>query len=66
MTNTRTLTRTKALLFALVRAFEFELAFDPKDMKTRSGIVQRPIIHSGPEAAKKAQLPLIVKAYRPL
>ena len=58
--------RLKALLFALVRAFEFELAFDVADMQVKSGIVMQPRIVKGPEAAPKSQMPLIVKPYRPL
>ena len=58
--------RMKALIFTLVRAFEFELAFDVADMQVKSGIVMQPRIVKGPEAAPKSQMPLIVKPYRPL
>jgi hypothetical protein len=51
----------KALLFTLVRAFEFELAVPVEDIGKRSSIVQRPIIRSQPEAGN--QMPLLVKRY---
>lgn len=55
----------KALLFALVRAFEFELAVDPREITKKSGIVQRPVIHAGTRQ-ERVELPLIFKAYRPI
>jgi hypothetical protein len=51
----------KALLFTLVRAFEFELAVPASDVGKRSAIVQRPFLRSDPE--NKSQLPLLVKPY---
>lgn len=56
--------RTKALLFALVRAFEFELAVKQEDVKKRSGIVQRPVIHYEGEKGSKVEMPLNIKPYR--
>ncbi|CAL1709423.1 unnamed protein product [Somion occarium] len=56
------LVEMKAILFALVRAFEFELAVKPEDLIKKSGIVQRPVIIS--EKEKGNQMPLLVKAYR--
>ena len=53
--------RMKALLFALVRAFEFELAVPAEDLIKRTGVVQRPLVRT--EMSKGTQLPLIVKAY---
>lgn len=53
----------KALLFALVRAFEFELAVPAADITSRTRIVQRPLLRS--EMEKGSQLPLLVKLYRP-
>ncbi|KAJ7435983.1 cytochrome P450 [Mycena galericulata] len=51
---------TKALLFTLVRAFEFELAFPVEDLgKMSSFIVQRPFVRSEREAGN--QLPLLVR-----
>lgn len=51
----------KALLFTLIRAFEFELAVPASDVGKRSSIVQRPFLRSDPE--NKDQLPLLVKPY---
>jgi hypothetical protein len=53
--------RMKALLFTLLRAFEFELAVSASDIGKKSTIVQRPILLSDPE--NKNQLPLLVKPY---
>jgi hypothetical protein len=52
----------KALLFTLVRAFEFELAVPANDIKKKQTIVQRPILVSEPEAGN--QMPLLIKPYR--
>lgn len=52
----------KALLFALVRAFEFELAVPATDIIKKSSLVQRPIVVSDPEGGN--QMPLLVKPYR--
>jgi len=54
----------KALLFTLVRAFEFELAVSAEDIGTRTTIVQRPVILSEPGA--RGQMPLLVKPYQGL
>ncbi|KAK7678026.1 hypothetical protein QCA50_018966 [Cerrena zonata] len=51
----------KALIFALVRAFEFELAVPVEDLIKKTGIVQRPLVRT--EMDKGTQMPLIVKAY---
>ena len=51
--------RTKALLFAIVRHFEFELAVSPLDLMRRSFIVGRPALTSNPSAG--AQLPLLIR-----
>ncbi|KIK80380.1 hypothetical protein PAXRUDRAFT_833550 [Paxillus rubicundulus Ve08.2h10] len=53
------LVEMKALLFTLVRAFEFELAVPASDIRKKSTIVQRPILRSDP--TNKAQLPLLLK-----
>ena len=53
----------KALLFMLVRSFEYELAVPVDDIIKRSGIVQRPLLKSQME--KGNQMPLIVKPYVP-
>jgi hypothetical protein len=52
----------KALLFTLVRAFEFELAVPVEDILTKQSIVQRPIVASEMEYGN--QMPLLVKPYR--
>ena len=51
----------KAMLFTLVRAFEFELAVDNKDVARTGTLLQRPSVLSRPE--KGAQMPLHVKEY---
>jgi len=51
----------KALLFTLVRAFEFELAVPAADIGRKITIVQRPMVRSEPGAG--AQMPLLVKSY---
>jgi len=52
-------TEIKALLFTLVRTFEFELALEPEDIIRKTGIVGRPIIASNPSAGP--QLPLLIR-----
>ena len=59
------LPRTKALLFALVRAFEFELAVPPEHIKKKSAVVQRPVVQPGEKKDGKTGMPLIIKPYRP-
>ncbi|KAL1726664.1 cytochrome P450 [Schizophyllum commune] len=49
----------KAILFVLVRSFEFELAVDPSDIKVRTAAVQRPALKSEPQST--AQLPVTVR-----
>ena len=51
----------KALLFTLVRAFEFELAVPVHNIMTRSVIVQRPMLRSAPDQG--SQMPLLLKRY---
>lgn len=53
----------KALLFTLVRAFEFELAVKPEDITKKTSIVQRPLVLS--EVENGSQMPLLIKPYRP-
>ncbi|KAJ3838895.1 cytochrome P450 [Lentinula raphanica] len=57
------LVEMKALLFVLVRKFEFDLAVSPDDVVGKSTIVQRPHLKSEPE--KGSQLPLWMKLYVP-
>ena len=53
----------KALIFTLVRAFEFELAVRQDDIKVMGpGAIARPFVSS--EAEKGAQLPLILRPYK--
>ena len=49
----------KALLFTLIRAFEFELAVPSKEIIRKTMIVQRPIVAS--EKEKGNQMPLRLK-----
>ena len=52
----------KALLFTLVRAFEFDLAVPSKDIcKKSSEIVQRPALATDPNHIN--QMPLLIKPY---
>ncbi|KDQ54060.1 hypothetical protein JAAARDRAFT_160998 [Jaapia argillacea MUCL 33604] len=53
---------TKAILFTLLRSFEFELAVPKEDIIKKTSIVQRPIVTS--EKEKKNQMPLFVRPYR--
>ncbi|OCH90693.1 cytochrome P450 [Obba rivulosa] len=57
-----TLVETKALIFSLVRAFEFELAVPPEDIKKKSQVAQRPIVKSEMETGN--QMPLRLKRYQ--
>lgn len=52
----------KALIYTLIRAFEFELAVPVADIRSKQTLVSRPIVLSEPEAG--AQMPLLVRAYR--
>jgi hypothetical protein len=51
----------KALIFTLVRAFEFELAVPAADIMKRTTVVQRPLLRSDPAAGN--QMPLLIKPY---
>jgi cytochrome P450 len=53
------LVEMKALLFTLLRAFEFELAVPPEDIAKKSLIVQRPLVLSEPQGGN--QMPLLLK-----
>ncbi|KAF8898203.1 cytochrome P450 [Gymnopilus junonius] len=53
------LVEMKALLFTLIRAFEFELAVPADEIVKKTTIVQRPIIKSDPEGGNR--MPLILK-----
>ncbi|KAN0097940.1 Cytochrome P450 [Tylopilus felleus] len=55
------LVETKAILFTLVRAFEFELAVPVSDIGSKTTMAQRPVLCSDP---KKPQLPLLIKPYK--
>ncbi len=55
----------KALLFTLVRAFEFELEVPADRIKKRSTIVQRPIVAGDENNKEEGKLPLIIRPYVP-
>ncbi|RPD78482.1 cytochrome P450 [Lentinus tigrinus ALCF2SS1-7] len=52
----------KALIYILVRAFEFELAVPPEEIMKKSAIVQRPLLRSAP--SEGSQMPLLVRRYK--
>ncbi|KIK68810.1 hypothetical protein GYMLUDRAFT_36303 [Collybiopsis luxurians FD-317 M1] len=52
----------KALLFTLVRGFEFELAVPREDVIAKSTVVQRPRLKSEKDGG--SQLPLLVRVYQ--
>ncbi|THH14731.1 hypothetical protein EW146_g5637 [Bondarzewia mesenterica] len=54
--------RMKAILFAIVRTFEFELAVTPEDIVRQTNFVGRPFVASNPGAG--AQLPLLIRAVK--
>ncbi len=56
--------RMKALLFTLIRAFEFELAVPAEDVAKKTGIFQRPVLLSNPAAGN--QMPLLLKPVNPI
>ena len=51
----------KALVFTLVRNFEFELAVPKEEIKPLGMFLQRPCVES--ERKKGAQLPLLIRPY---
>ncbi|KAI0634026.1 cytochrome P450 [Trametes polyzona] len=51
----------KALIFVLVRTFEFALAVSPEEVQAKTSVVQRPVLRSTPEQGN--QLPMLVKRY---
>ncbi|TFK60962.1 cytochrome P450 [Pluteus cervinus] len=53
------LVEMKALLFTLIRSFEFELAVPVEDITKRSTVVQRPVLKSDPDGHN--QLPLLIR-----
>lgn len=56
------LVRMKALLFVLVRAFEFELAVPADTLWSKQTVVQRPIVSTDLDAGH--QLPLRIRIYQ--
>ncbi|CCM04147.1 uncharacterized protein FIBRA_06309 [Fibroporia radiculosa] len=56
------LVEMKALLFALVRGFEYEPAMPAEAITKKMAIVQRPFVRS--EMEKGSQLPLMVRPYQ--
>ncbi|KAI0369814.1 cytochrome P450 [Pilatotrama ljubarskyi] len=55
------LVEMKALVYTLVRAFEFELAVPPEEIRKKASVVQRPFLRSAPEQG--TQMPLWVRRY---
>lgn len=51
----------KALIYTLVRAFEFEMAVPIEDITKNIGLVQRPFIHR--EMEKRTRIPLVIKVH---
>ena len=51
--------RMKAIIFTLLRAFEFELAVKPEDIVKRAVIVDRPLVKY--EREKGMQMPMLVR-----
>ena len=49
--------RMKAILYVLVRAFNFELAFKPEDLRYNSAFLVKPCVV---DAIKEARLPISV------
>ena len=49
----------KALLFTLIRSFEFKLAVPVEDVAKDEMIMQRPVLKSDPK--RGSQMPLLVK-----
>ncbi|KAI0644488.1 cytochrome P450 [Trametes meyenii] len=56
------LVEIKALLFTLIRAFQFELGVPFEDILIKTAPLQRPSVRSAPE--KGFQLPLLLKPYK--
>lgn len=56
------LCRMKALVFALVRSFEFELAVPAGQLTAKTIGVQRPAVRG--EQNQGCQLPLLIKVYK--
>ncbi|KAF8061719.1 cytochrome P450 [Lyophyllum atratum] len=55
------LVEMKALLYTLVRAFEFELAVPANDIIKKSNIVARPVVASDPDAGN--QMPMLIRPF---
>ncbi|KAH9910818.1 cytochrome P450 monooxygenase [Fomitopsis serialis] len=56
------LVEMKALIFTLIRAFEFELAVPYEDVVRQNAAVQRPILRNAMD--KGSQLPMLVRPYQ--
>ncbi|KAH9894821.1 cytochrome P450 [Cubamyces lactineus] len=56
------LVELKAILFSIIRGFEFEMAMPLEEYQIKTAQLQRPSIRSAPE--KGWQLPLLVKPYK--
>lgn len=51
----------KALIFTLIRAFEFELAVPASDITKKTALVQRPIVKDSSGGEGKQGLPLLIR-----
>ena len=54
--------RLKAILFSIIRGFEFEMPMPLEEYEIKASPLQRPSVRSAPE--KGWQLPLLVKPYK--
>ncbi|KAF5318137.1 hypothetical protein D9619_012227 [Psilocybe cf. subviscida] len=54
-------TEMKALIFTLVRAFEFELAVPASSITKKTALVQRPVLKDSSDGVGKNELPLLVR-----
>ncbi|KZT65611.1 cytochrome P450 [Daedalea quercina L-15889] len=57
-----TLVEMKALLFTLIRTFEFELALPKEKIVRQRAAIQRPIVRG--EMEKGSQLPMLIKVHK--
>ena len=57
-----TSSRMKALVFTLIRTFEFELAVPAEEIIPQGQFLQRPALANKREAG--SQLPLLIRPYR--
>lgn len=53
--------RMKAVLFTLIRAFDFDLAVPGEDIGIQHNLVRRPILKTETDRKKRDQMPLVVR-----